>query len=124
MLFLAENESSYTAYLKNKSVEFEDESVVPAFASDEESKSEEQKLTKLLQDYMLTDKDLIDKSQDAFVSFLRYYKEHQLAFIFAFNALNIGQVANSFFLFRLPRVKEILGRPIKDFITRSDVDLQ
>ena len=73
---------------------------------------------------MLTDKDLIDKSQDAFVSFLRYYKEHQLAFIFAFNALNIGQVANSFFLFRLPRVKEILGRPIKDFITRSDVDLQ
>ena len=123
MLFLAENESSYTAYLKNKSVEFEDELVVPAFTSDEESKLEEQKLTKLLQDYMLTDKDLIDKSQDAFVSFLRYYKEHQLAFIFAFNALNIGQVANSFFLFRLPRVKEILGRPIKDFVTRSDVDL-
>lgn len=124
LLFLAENESSYTAYLKNKSVEFEDESVVPAFANDEESKSEEQKLTNLVQDYMLTDKDLIDKSQDAFVSFLRYYKEHQLAFIFAFNALNIGQVANSFFLFRLPRVKEILGRPIKDFITRSDVDVQ
>lgn len=123
LLFLAENESSYTAYLKNKSVEFEVESVVPAFANDEECTSEEQKLTKLVQDYMLTDKDLIDKSQDAFVSFLRYYKEHQLAFIFAFNALNIGQVANSFFLFRLPRVKEILGRPIKDFITRSDVDL-
>ena len=41
LLFLAENESSYTAYLKNKSVEFEDESIVPAFANDEESKSEE-----------------------------------------------------------------------------------
>ena len=39
---------------------------------------------------MLIDKDLIDKSQDAFVSFVRYYKEHQLQFIFAFNSLNIG----------------------------------
>jgi len=64
---------------------------------------------------MQVDKDMIDKSQDGFVSFLRYYKEHQLQFIFAFNALNIGQVANSFFLFRLPRVKEILGKPIRDF---------
>ena len=73
---------------------------------------------------MLADKDLVDKSQDAFVSFLRYYKEHQLSFIFAFNTLNIGQVANSFFLFRLPRVKEILGRPIHDFVPRKDVALE
>ena len=65
---------------------------------------------------MLKDKDLIDKSQDAFVSFIRYYKEHQLSFIFAFSQLPIGQVANSFFLFRLPRVKEILGRKIEGFV--------
>ena len=37
--------------------------------------------------------------------------------------LEIGQVANSFFLFRLPRVKEILGRKIDGFETRKDVDL-
>ena len=72
----------------------------------------------MVQGKMLIDKDLIDKSQDAFVSFVRYYKEHQLSFIFAFNSLSIGQVANSFFLFRLPRIKEILGRPVKDFVTR------
>lgn len=73
---------------------------------------------------MLSDKDLVDKSQDGFVSFIRYYKEHQLQFIFAFNALSIGQVANSFFLFRLPRVKEILGKPVRDFVQRRDVDLE
>jgi ATP-dependent RNA helicase DDX55/SPB4 len=72
---------------------------------------------------LLKDKDLVDKSQDAFVSFLRYYKEHQLSFIFAFSQLDIGHVANSFFLFRLPRVKEILGRKIEGFETRKDVDL-
>ena len=72
---------------------------------------------------MLSDKDLIDKSQDGFVSFIRYYKEHQLQFIFAFNVLSIGQVANSFFLFRMPRVKEILGRPVRDFVTRTDIDV-
>jgi hypothetical protein len=32
-------------------------------------------------------------------------------------------VANSFALFKLPRVKEILGRPINDFTQRSDVDV-
>jgi ATP-dependent RNA helicase DDX55/SPB4 len=59
---------------------------------------------------MLKDKDIVDKSQDAFVSFIRYYKEHQLNFIFSFNLLDIGECANSFFLFRIPRVKEILGK--------------
>jgi len=72
---------------------------------------------------MLKDKDFIDKSQDGFVSYLRYYKEHQLAFIFAFNQLDIGQVANSFCLFRLPRVKEILGRRVEGFTTRHDVNI-
>ena len=72
---------------------------------------------------MLKDRHLVDKSQDAFVSYLRYYKEHQLSFIFAFSLLDIGQVANSFFLFRLPRVKEILGKRVDGFKTRHDVDI-
>ena len=72
---------------------------------------------------MLKDRHLVDKSQDAFVSYLRYYKEHQLSFIFAFSLLDIGQVANSFFLFRLPRVKEILGKKVEGFKTRHDVDI-
>jgi hypothetical protein len=32
-------------------------------------------------------------------------------------------VANSFCLFRIPRVKEILGKQIKGFETIKDVDL-
>ena len=117
---MTESESPYTSFLEGKSVEFEDESVIPEISERWTSDS----LAQIVQKCMLSDKDLIDKSQEAFVSFIRYYKEHQLQFIFAFNALNIGQVANSFFLFKLPRVKEILGRAIRDFTARNDVNFE
>ena len=83
----------------------------------------EEKVRLTMQEAMLQDRDLVDKSQDAFVSFLRYYKEHQLTFIFSQTLLDLGQAANSFHLFKIPRVKEILGKPIKSFVGRSDVDL-
>jgi hypothetical protein len=38
------------------------------------------------------------------------------------SSLDIGQVANSFCLFRLPRVKEILGKRIDGF-KQSPVDI-
>lgn len=55
---------------------------------------------------------------------MRYYKEHHLNFIFAFNILDIGHVANSFFLFKIPRVKEILGKPTKSFIPDNSVKIE
>jgi hypothetical protein len=73
-------------------------------------------------DLLCTDKGLLDKATQAFVSFIRYYKEHQLAFIFAFKFLDIGSVANSFFLFKLPRVREILGRRITTFTQANIYD--
>ena len=72
---------------------------------------------------MKQDKDIIDKSQDAFVSFVRYYKEHQLTFIFSFTLLEIGMVANSFYLFRMPRIKEILGKPTRGFVMDKEINL-
>ena len=39
---------------------------------------------------MKQDHDLIDKAQSAFVSFIRYYKEHTLQFIFTMNLLDMG----------------------------------
>lgn len=57
------------------------------------------------------------------MSFIRYYKEHQLTFIFNFLLLDIAMTANSFVLFRVPRVKEILGKPVKGFEGDRDVDV-
>lgn len=59
---------------------------------------------------MREDRDLIDKSSQAFVSYVRYYMEHHLKYIFKFKMLDIGDVANSFHLLSIPRIKEILGK--------------
>ena len=39
----------------------------------------------------------------------------KLKYVFEFKKLDIGNVANSFFLFRIPRIKEILGKKIENF---------
>lgn len=54
---------------------------------------------------MLTDRDFIEKSKKAFVSYIRSYKEHDLKYIFEFKNIDIGLTAQSFFLLRIPRVK-------------------
>lgn len=54
---------------------------------------------------MLTDRDYVEKSKKAFVSFIRSYKEHELKYIFEFKNLDIGYTARSFFLLRIPRIK-------------------
>ena len=41
-----------------------------------DAQSDDKDIKAIIQKEMLENKDLIDKSQDAFVSFLRYYKEH------------------------------------------------
>jgi hypothetical protein len=38
--------------------------------------------------------------------------------------LEIGQVANSFFLFKIPRVKEILGKLCKGFVPKTDIVIE
>lgn len=39
------------------------------------------------------------------------------------NILDIGHVANSFYLFKVPRVKEILNKSLKSFHTDNSIDL-
>lgn len=40
------------------------------------------------------------------------------------NLLDIGQVANSFFLFKVPRVQEILGKSLKSFQIDNNVKIE
>jgi superfamily II DNA/RNA helicase len=62
LLFLTENESPYIAYLKQKTVEFESDSVVPSVTSETSDIDADEKLRSIMQEEMLVDKDLIDKS--------------------------------------------------------------
>ncbi|OII70822.1 uncharacterized protein cubi_00967 [Cryptosporidium ubiquitum] len=59
---------------------------------------------------MFSDFEFYEKAKKAFVSYIRAYKEYQLPFLFPFKSLSIGEIAASFALLRIPRVKEILGK--------------
>jgi len=48
------------------------------------------------------------KSSRAFVSFIRSFKEHRLSNILKFKNMDIYSVARSFFLFKLPVIRDLL----------------
>ena len=51
------------------------------------------------------DRDLLEKGERAFVSYVAGYQEHTCNFIFRWAAMDVGQLAVSFALLRLPRLK-------------------
>lgn len=57
----------------------------------------------------VSDRQYIEAAKVAFVSHVRFYKEHTLQFVFVFADLDLGVLANSYGLCKIPRVKEVLG---------------
>jgi len=53
------------------------------------------------------DRDLLEKGTKAFTSYIRAYKEHVCTFIFRFPSLDLGYLATSFCLLRLPKMPEL-----------------
>lgn len=68
------------------------------------------------------DRELLEGSSTAFMSFLRAYKEHQCSFIFRMDSLDIGDVARSYALLRLPKIPETKNRSRIKFAESMDVD--
>eukprot|EP00522_Entomoneis_paludosa_P017206 CAMPEP_0172444982 /NCGR_PEP_ID=MMETSP1065-20121228/4980_1 /TAXON_ID=265537 /ORGANISM="Amphiprora paludosa, Strain CCMP125" /LENGTH=712 /DNA_ID=CAMNT_0013195765 /DNA_START=10 /DNA_END=2148 /DNA_ORIENTATION=+ len=59
-----------------------------------------------IRELVLKDRDLLEKGTKAFTSYVRAYKEHHCAFIFRFASLDLGLLATSFCLLRLPKMPE------------------
>ena len=64
---------------------------------------------------------IYDKAKQSFVSYIRFYCEIDLKYIFDIKKLDLGNLASSFSLLKVPRVREILGKKI-DFIPISNVN--
>jgi ATP-dependent RNA helicase DDX55/SPB4 len=56
---------------------------------------------------VLKDRDMLEKGTKAYTSYIRAYKEHQCGFIFRFASLDLGILATSFSLLRLPKMPEL-----------------
>ncbi|ELR18238.1 DEAD/DEAH box helicase domain containing protein [Acanthamoeba castellanii str. Neff] len=68
------------------------------------------------------DRELMEKSKLAFVSFVRGYKEHHYKYIFVFERLNLGKLAMAFSLLRLPSMPETRNKKVDDF-TPVEIEL-
>lgn len=62
-----------------------------------------QDILETLKKEILSDRDLFEKSEEGFVSFIRAYKEHQCSYIFKFQKLNLDLVAKGYCLLRHPK---------------------
>jgi ATP-dependent RNA helicase DDX55/SPB4 len=112
LAFMCPNEvTAYLPYLENKGVALSkyplkslDTSVVP------------EDICEYIRTRLTTQKreDLL-KANAAFVSFVRAYQEHKLKLIFSWKEVDVGHIAQSFGVLRIPRVKEILGKKIENF---------
>merc|ERR1712146_814595 len=52
------------------------------------------------------DRTALEMGSTAFMAFLRSYKEHQCSYIFRYSELDLGSVARSYGLLRLPKIPE------------------
>ena len=110
ILFLQESESTYINYLSIKGIEFTN----MALSAMENIYDEAQQI-------IIQDREGYERAQSAFVSYVRYYKEHHLNFIFEFKKLDLGYLAQGFSMLRIPRITEILGKKIENFV-QSDLN--
>ena len=84
----------------------------------------EQSILKNIKEINLSDKWIYDKAVNSFISFLRFYKENELKYIFDIRNFDIGNFANSFQLIKLPRLKinEFKNETIKNFVGDSSIE--
>lgn len=109
VVFLDESEKDYIDFLHHKEMKIE-----PFETKKFKDFSKGiQKFESQIKKVVLRDKDFLISGSAAFVSFIRSYKEHQLASIFVFDELNLEKTAKSFFLFRLPYMKELAEKKVK-----------
>ncbi len=114
ILFLAQNEEPFMKYMSNKNV-----GIFPFKTTIDQTQAE--LFFSILKDINKSDKWIYEKAVKGFVAYMRFYTEHDLKYIFDIKLLDIGNIANSFGLFRLPRIREIIGKKVDNFIQDETV---
>ena len=115
LLLLNTNEESYVTFLQKKRVPIKEKVTLEGCPED---------LFALIRKMNETDRDMLDKSIHAFLTYIRAYTEHHCQYIFRLKELDVGHLGNMFALLRLPRMKEIkkIPRELQDTFVSSSVD--
>ena len=102
LLFVSDHEKAYIELLRGRHVPLE-ESVT-------QSTVESAVALEALKSIAMADREVLESGSTAFMAFLRAYQEHLCSFIFRFEELDIGSVARSYGLLRLPKIPETRGK--------------
>lgn len=115
VVMLTPAEESYVPFLNHRGITLNEMPQMPGLTDNSNEEQSDVAVVKQCRKLLETDRALMLKANKAYVSYVRAYQEHQLKYLFTFNSLDLGALAMGFGLLRLPRMKEILGRKIKNF---------
>ena len=121
LLFLNENELTFLNYMKQKGIiiqKWEDQNIKNEEDVDLIIPFNEKNgisILKCIKEINLSDKWIYDKAVNTFISFLRFYQEIELKYIFYYPNFDIGNYANSLQLLKLPRLKKKDYDSVKNF---------
>ena len=112
LLFLTEKEESYIDLLSNRQVSLQELPETETCCNDIDNGENDSSttITNILPEIrgiVLKDREYLEKGTKAFTSYIRGYKEHVCGFIFRFASLDLGHLATSFCLLRLPKMPEL-----------------
>ncbi|XP_043253012.1 probable ATP-dependent RNA helicase DDX55 homolog [Colletes gigas] len=109
LLFLLKTEDTYVDFIKrNQKVDLQNITLEPSVILYE-------KCLKCMRNLQKKDRLLFDKANRAFVSYIQAYNKHECNLILRLKDIDLGKLALSFGLLRMPRMPELKGRDTSAF---------
>lgn len=116
LLFLLESEDAYIDFIKrNQKVELKE-------IKTESSVNFSRKCLQTMRNLQRNDRLIFDKANRAFVSYSQYYQKHECRLILRLKDLDLGKVAMSFGLLKMPRMPELKGLDLSSF-QNDEIDI-
>lgn len=121
LLFLSEEEQSYSDLLVGRGVPMTEVKYIGGEGKELSASDIVKRVPKEIQRLCTLDRELLETSTTAFISFLRAYKEHLCSYIFRIDQLDIGSVARAYGLLKLPKISETVNKNV-DFVEYEGID--
>lgn len=133
LVFLLPHETTFVQFMQNRKIPMLEYNSDPSssvtlpaikqsitFPAFYKQSNEDNQLIKFIHSQLLSDRALYLLSIQAFVSYLKSYKEHQLSFVFPFQKLPLQSVVQSFFLLHRPKCPELRLVKLESFVDYID----
>ncbi len=120
LIFLTEHESTYIDFLQVRKVPVQ-ETADDQCPSNLSVQAEE--LFKRVQNINAKDRECYEKSVKAFVSWVRYYGEHEAKYVFQMKNVDLIGLAKMHGLVRLPKMPELNSQAVSEYPAVKNIDV-